>query len=166
MSTPQIESRIQPRIHLAHVGKRFRAAARADAPNDALTDISLTLHPGEFVCLLGPSGCGKSTILNLIAGFEKPTTGDVLLDGKPVTRPGPERGFVFQQPTLFPWLNVLDNVTFGPRMAGTPAAEYLPEAQRYLALVGLAGFERHAPWQLSGGMRQTRGTCARLAPQS
>ena len=154
MSTPRIEPPIHPRIQLAHVGKSFRAAARADAPNDALTDISLTLHPGEFVCLLGPSGCGKSTILNLIAGFDKSTTGDVLLDGKPVTRPGPERGFVFQQPTLFPWLNVLDNVTFGPRMAGTPAAQYLPEAQRYLALVGLEGFERHAPWQLSGGMRQ------------
>ena len=91
---------------------------------------------------------------NLIAGFDKPTTGAVLLDGKPVSRPGPERGFVFQQPTLFPWLNVLDNVTFGPRMAGIAASTYLPEAERYLALVGLEGFERHAPWQLSGGMRQ------------
>jgi NitT/TauT family transport system ATP-binding protein len=144
----------EPRIQLEHVGKRFGATAGSHAPNDALADISLTLQPGEFVCLLGPSGCGKSTILNLIAGFDKPTTGAVLLDGRPVARPGPERGFVFQQPTLFPWLNVLDNVTFGPRMAGIAASTYLPEAERYLALVGLEGFERHAPWQLSGGMRQ------------
>ena len=116
----------EPRIQLEHVGKRFGATAGSHAPNDALADISLTLQPGEFVCLLGPSGCGKSTILNLIAGFDKPTTGAVLLDGKPVARPGPERGFVFQQPTLFPWLNVLDNVTFGPRMAGIAASTYCP----------------------------------------
>ena len=144
----------EPRIRLEHVSKRFPAAVKSGATSDALTDISLALEPGEFVCLLGPSGCGKSTILNLIAGFEQPTTGTLLLDGKAIQRPGPERGFVFQQPTLFPWLNVLDNVTFGPRMAGMPASSYLPEAKRYLELVGLQGFERHAPWQLSGGMRQ------------
>jgi NitT/TauT family transport system ATP-binding protein len=144
----------EPRIELEQVSKRFAGASGSGTSNDALTSISLALEPGEFVCLLGPSGCGKSTILNLVAGFDRPSSGSVLLDGKPVQRPGPERGFVFQQPTLFPWLNVLDNVTFGPRMAGLSASSYLPEARRYLALVGLEGFERHAPWQLSGGMRQ------------
>jgi NitT/TauT family transport system ATP-binding protein len=109
---------------------------------------------GEFVCLLGPSGCGKSTVLNLVAGFEDPDSGSLQQDGRPIIGPSPERGMVFQQPTLFPWLTVLENVTFGPRMAGKPASEYRPQAERYLRLVGLQGFEHHAIWQLSGGMRQ------------
>lgn len=141
------------RIRLENVSKVFgREAGAADTP--ALVDVSLDLRGGEFVCVLGPSGCGKSTILNLIAGFEAPTSGRVLFDGAPVRRPGSERGMVFQQPTLFPWLSVIDNVTFGPRMEGIAASVYRPEAERYLQLVGLKGFENHAPWQLSGGMRQ------------
>jgi NitT/TauT family transport system ATP-binding protein len=143
-----------PRIVLEHVGKHFPASTKGAAPSVALLDISLELADGEFVCLLGPSGCGKSTILNLIAGFDRASTGKVMLDGHPVGQPGPDRGFVFQQPTLFPWLNVLENVTFGPRMAGVPESVWRPEARRYLSLVGLDGFERHATWQLSGGMRQ------------
>jgi len=145
---------IAPRVHLANVSRTFAPASRRQPPFQALGDVSLELWPGEFVCLLGPSGCGKSTILNLIAGFDRPDRGAVNIDGQPVVRPGPDRGFVFQQPTLFPWLNVLDNVTFGPRMAGVPQPQYLEDAYRYLSLVGLKGFEKHAIWQLSGGMRQ------------
>ena len=143
-----------PRIALRGVNKTFPAAKRKLQPSGALHDVSLELWPGELVCLLGPSGCGKSTVLNLIAGFDKADRGDVLLDGKPIERPGPDRGFVFQQPTLFPWLDVFGNVTFGPRMAGVPEREYRDDAYRYLSLVGLKGFEQHATWQLSGGMRQ------------
>jgi NitT/TauT family transport system ATP-binding protein len=145
---------IQPRVHLNGVSRAFAPARRGEPPFQALADVSLELWPGELVCLLGPSGCGKSTILNLVAGFDAPDAGAVQVDGQRVAQPGPDRGFVFQQPTLFPWLDVLGNVTFGPRMAGAPRRQYLDEAYRYLELVGLKGFERHAIWQLSGGMRQ------------
>jgi NitT/TauT family transport system ATP-binding protein len=142
------------RIELSGVSKRFSAPRKAEPPIEVLNNIDLKLTPGEFVCLLGPSGCGKSTILNLIAGFEQADEGRVLMDGRAIVVPGPDRGMVFQQPTLFPWLSVLDNVTFGPRMAGVPASTYLAQAERYLGLVGLTGFENHSSWQLSGGMRQ------------
>lgn len=145
---------LEARIELSGVSKRFRAPHKGEPPIEVLQDIDLKLRPGEFVCLLGPSGCGKSTILNLIAGFDRADEGRVLLDGRAVVAPGPDRGMVFQQPTLFPWLSVLDNVTFGPRMAGVPASTYLAQAERYLGLVGLTGFEKHSSWQLSGGMRQ------------
>ncbi|MFT4266319.1 MAG: ABC transporter ATP-binding protein [Xenophilus sp.] len=142
-------------IRLRGVGKRFGSGpAGAGGHTDALRDVSLSIAPGEFVCLLGPSGCGKSTILNLIAGFESPTQGTLDIGGAPVPSPGPGRGMVFQKPILFPWLSVLDNVTFGPRMAGVPPEVYLPSAEDYLRRVGLQGFERHATWQLSGGMQQ------------
>ena len=83
-----------------------------------LADVSMTIGKSEFACILGPSGCGKSTILNLVAGFEQPNSGVVLVDGRPIAAPDRSRGMVFQQPLLFPWLNVIDNITFGPRMAG------------------------------------------------
>lgn len=119
-----------------------------------LEDISLTIATGEFVVLLGPSGCGKSTILNLIAGFEHQDSGSILCQGSPVTAPGPDRGMVFQQANLFPWLTVRDNVSFGPRMQGAASEQVRPETQKFLKLVGLQGFEDHYPWQLSGGMKQ------------
>lgn len=148
-----------PCIELRDVTKSFpvREGARresADAGRAALVDVTLSIAAGEFVCLLGPSGCGKSTILSLLAGFDAPTRGTVSVGGRPVTEPQPDRGMVFQRPNLFPWLTVLENITFGPRMAGVPRDEYLPKAQRYLKLVGLQGFEGYAPWQLSGGMQQ------------
>ncbi len=123
----------------------------------AVDGISLAIHGQEFACLLGPSGCGKSTVLNLVAGFERPTRGRVAVNGVPVTRPGPDRAVVFQEPALFPWLSVLDNITFGPKTQGQAAAAYGPLARQYVDLVGLTGFEHHHPAELSGGMKQRVG---------
>jgi NitT/TauT family transport system ATP-binding protein len=147
----QTETGGPPCIELRDVGKIF---SRKKKTLNVLSGVSLSISAGEFVCLLGPSGCGKSTILGLLAGFEGPTEGAVLLDGKPVQGPGPDRGMVFQQPTLFPWLSVIENVNFGPRMRGVPEKIRKEEAEKYLDLVGLKGFEHYMPWQLSGGMRQ------------
>ncbi|WP_058911668.1 ABC transporter ATP-binding protein [Entomohabitans teleogrylli] len=138
-------------IALENVSLTFAAQSR---PFTVLQDISLALARGEFVVLLGPSGCGKSTILNLVAGFTKPDCGQVLADGQKVERPGPSRGMIFQQPNLFPWLSVLENVTFGPRLARHHKAGVNQQAREWLERVGLKGFEHHAPWQLSGGMKQ------------
>ncbi|MBT3065589.1 ABC transporter ATP-binding protein [Rhodoferax sp. U11-2br] len=143
-----------PRIALTHVSKRFASPHGKQPGQQVLSDVSLALQEGEFVCLLGASGCGKSTILNLLAGFEQPDQGQLLINGQPITGPGPDRGMVFQQPTLFPWLSVLDNVTFGPRMAGQTRQQYLAQAERQLRQVGLQDYADHFPWQLSGGMRQ------------
>ncbi|MFN6999350.1 ABC transporter ATP-binding protein [Elioraea tepidiphila] len=134
---------------------------------EALAAIDMTLAEGEFACILGPSGCGKSTLLNVIAGFEAPTEGSATVFGTPVAAPGPERAVVFQEASLFPWLSVWDNVTFGPRMLGRPKAETDALARRFLDLVGLAGFERHLPDQLSGGMKQRVGIarCLILNPR-
>ena len=123
----------------------------------ALDDVSLNISEGEFVALLGPSGCGKSTLLNLLAGFEKTTEGNLLFDGKMVTHPGPDRGVVFQEAALFPWLNVWQNVIFGPRVQGMARAEYEERARKLLNLVGLEAFADALPVQLSGGMRQRVG---------
>ena len=128
--------------------------AREGAVTTALEVVSLSIDPGEFVCIVGPSGCGKSTILNLLAGLELPSTGLVLLDGVPIRRPGPDRGMVFQEPLLYPWLNVMDNITFGPSIAGRHPDDYEPAARRLLETIGLTGFERHKPYELSGGMKQ------------
>ncbi|AOV18332.1 hypothetical protein BJI67_00495 [Acidihalobacter aeolianus] len=116
---------------------------------------SLTMHvePGEFVALLGPSGCGKSTVLNLVAGYLKPSTGAVLVDSKPVAGPDPQRGMVFQQHTLFPWKTVQENVEFGPKMAGQPKATAEATARTFLDMVGLSKVADHYPSQLSGGMQ-------------
>jgi NitT/TauT family transport system ATP-binding protein len=141
------------KIELRNVSKAFQPRRNAPATL-ALQDVSLSVADGEFMCLLGPSGCGKSTVLNLIAGFEKPSNGELLLEGRPIGGPGPDRGVVFQEPLLFPWLTVIDNITFGPRMHGTPATEYMAAARRLVQRVGLSGFERHRPYELSGGMKQ------------
>ena len=127
----------------------------------ALEGINLSVEEGEFVCVVGPSGCGKTTLLQLAAGFIFPTQGEVTLRGKRVERPGAERGVVFQQPNLYPWLTVRDNVTFGPRMRGEKHSEYLPRADHFLKLVGLEAFSKRAPYELSGGMQQ-RAAIARV----
>jgi NitT/TauT family transport system ATP-binding protein len=120
----------------------------------AIEEITLGVRDGEFVCLLGPSGCGKTTLLNLFAGFERPSGGHVYLDGREIAGPGPDRGVVFQEHALFPWLTVRDNVGCGRRVRARPAAEQREIVRRELALVGLEGFDGHYPHQLSGGMRQ------------
>lgn len=140
-------------ISVTNLSKTYPGAT----PVQALDGIDLHVPAGEFVALLGPSGCGKSTLLNLIAGFESPTSGALTVDSEPVTRPGPERGVVFQEAALFPWLNVWENVVFGPKIAGLSKAEYAERAEEMLRITGLSAFTRHLPIQLSGGMRQRVG---------
>jgi NitT/TauT family transport system ATP-binding protein len=142
-------------VTLAGVRKTFGAVT-------ALDGIDLAVAEGEFACLLGPSGCGKSTLLNILAGFEPASGGEARVRGEPVGRPGPDRAVVFQEAALFPWASVLDNVTFGPRMAGRPRREVEDQARHLLALVGLSGFEAHLPDQLSGGMKQRVGIARAL----
>ena len=120
----------------------------------ALTDISLRVADGELVCLLGPSGCGKSTLLNLVAGFLQPTKGRVLVNGEDVREPGYDRGMVFQEPTLYDWLNVFDNIAFGLKMRGFPRDEIRERVSRFIEITGLSGFEKYPPYELSGGMKQ------------
>jgi len=120
----------------------------------ALDDVSLTVAGGEIVTLLGPSGCGKTTLLNIIAGFLRPTSGEVRVGNAPVAGPGPERGMVFQQGALFEWLTVAGNVSFGPRMARRPRADTAARVAQLLKTVGLEGFGEKPVYQLSGGMQQ------------
>ena len=136
-------------------------------PVTALTGVELSVGDGEFVALLGPSGCGKSTLLNIVAGFEQPTGGSFSINGGPPRKPGPDRAVVFQESALFPWLTVRDNVTFGPRVQRRKRGSFEQEAQRYIDLVGLKGFESHYPDQLSGGMKQRVGIarCLLMQPQ-
>ena len=121
---------------------------------DAVQDVSVSIAPGEFVCLLGPSGCGKSTLLGALAGHLAPARGSILVDGARVDGPHPDRGLVFQQHTLFPWKKVRENVAFGLKMQGVARAERNARAAELLSLVGLDGFGGHYPAQLSGGMKQ------------
>ena len=129
----------------------------------AVRDVSFRVEPGEFVAVVGPSGCGKTTILNMIAGFLPHTGGDILLDGKPVQGPGPERGVVFQSFALFPWKTVLQNVGFGPKMRGLPKPECERIAREYLELAGLGHAAERYPNELSGGMQQRVGVVRALA---
>ena len=121
---------------------------------EAVQDVSVQVEPGEFLCLLGPSGCGKSTLLGALAGHLRPSRGAISIDGDVIDGPHPDRGLVFQQHTLFPWKKVLENVAFGLKMKGVGRAERTARALEMLALVGLKGFEKHYPSQLSGGMKQ------------
>jgi len=120
----------------------------------ALDGINLKVDEGDFVCIVGPSGCGKSTFLNIVAGLEKPNSGEVLLNGKAITTPGPDRTMVFQEGALFPWLKVIDNVEFGLKMAGIPKDERAQISQRYLDMMQLTKFANSYTYQLSTGMKQ------------
>ena len=139
-------------LRLAHVSKSFEKI-ETDEVTHALNEINLTMESGEFISLVGPSGCGKSTILRLVAGLIQPTTGKLTVDGKTITEPSPERGMVFQKPTLFPWLTVWDNIAFSLRMQGRLKGNK-DKVERMIKVIGLEKFRNDYPGQLSGGMAQ------------
>lgn len=146
------------KIRAKNIQKVFR---QEKAEIVALDDFNLEVHENEFVALVGPSGCGKSTFLHLVAGFESPSSGELLYDGRPVSGPGPDRGYVFQHSTLFPWRTVLKNTMFGLEQKGLGKSECEDIARRYIRMVGLVGFEDAYPHTLSGGMKQ-RAEIARV----
>ncbi|MEI7831756.1 MAG: ABC transporter ATP-binding protein [bacterium] len=146
---------VEPIIEIEHLNVTFTGAGGVALP--VIRDISLRVPRGEFLCIVGPSGCGKSTLLNVLAGFNSPTSGQVRVAGQKIVGPGPDRGVVFQQDTLFPWLTVHDNILFGPRCRGQQTLD----ATDVIFLVGLSGFEHFYPHELSGGMKQ-RAALARV----
>jgi len=150
------------RLSVQGVGRTF-PGVNGGQPTLALQPTSLEVADNDFITVLGPSGCGKSTLLRIVAGLDTPTVGQVLLDGQPVVGPGADRGMVFQSYTLFPWLTVRQNICFGLREKGMPAAEQAEIAARFIAEVGLSGFESHFPKQLSGGMQQRVALARALA---
>jgi NitT/TauT family transport system ATP-binding protein len=140
-----------PILDIQGVGKTYTLG---DARIEALRDANLTVKKGEFVCLIGASGCGKSTLLRIVAGFEQPSAGSALMWSKPIAGPGPDRGMVFQDYGLFPWLTVRENIGFGPMSRGLGKAETRDIVERFVSLVGLTRFADAHPHQLSGGMKQ------------
>ncbi|MDX2203534.1 MAG: ABC transporter ATP-binding protein [Hyphomicrobiaceae bacterium] len=150
----------QGRIEIDNVGIVFDGDRGV---HTAVESTSITIEPGQFVCILGPSGCGKSTLLNSVAGYVAPTTGEIRVDGEPVRGPGPDRGMVFQQYSLFPWMTVRENVAFGPRISrrGAPTPEAI--ADTFIEMVGLTRFAKRYPRELSGGMQQRVGIARALA---
>jgi NitT/TauT family transport system ATP-binding protein len=151
----------KPVISIRDLGLTF-PGKKGTEPIDVLRSISLEIMRGEFVCLVGPSGCGKTTLLNIITGFLKQSTGEVLVQGAPVKGPDPRRIFVFQDNGVFPWLTVEQNIGFG--IARRPRQEQREIVHRYVQMVGLTGFERAYPRELSGGMRQRVEIARALAP--
>lgn len=151
---------MKPKIEGRGLSKVYVSARTGDEV-EALRSVSFRIMPNEFVAIVGPSGCGKSTLLSLVAGFTAVTSGEVLVDGTAVAGPDPRRGVMFQEYALFPWRTVLGNVEFGPMARGAGIEERRALAQRYIEMVGLAGFEGRYPHELSGGMRQ-RCALARL----
>ncbi len=145
------------------VHKTFRGARGKGTT--AVVDVNLDVAQGEFLCLIGPSGCGKTTLLNLFAGLERPDQGEVLLDGKPITGPGPDRAVLFQDPALFPWMSVRRNVEFALKMIGVPTDERGDRANHWLRKVHLGRFADVQPHELSGGMRQRAALARALACQ-
>lgn len=150
----------QGHIEMDRVSITFGSGASA---NQAVKETSVDILPGEFVCILGPSGCGKSTLLNSVAGYVQPTTGQVLVDGDAITKPGPDRGMVFQQYSLFPWKTIHDNIAFGPKLAGHSPDECSSLANTFLAMIGLSKYASSYPSELSGGMQQRVGIARALA---
>ena len=151
-----------PAVSARGVTKHYRSPGSAE-PVRALENVDLTVGCSEFVSLIGPSGCGKTTLLKIVDGLVVPDYGEVEVLGSPVTGPGPDRAMVFQQFALLPWLSVRDNIGFGLRLRGVPAAERRSIADELVQMVGLAGFEGSYPHQLSGGMQQRVGLARALA---
>lgn len=150
--TTDAPTKTENAIELRNVTKRFRTPS--GHVYTALRDLSLSVAPGEFCAIVGPTGCGKSTTLGLISGLERPSSGESLVMGKPVSGIDPRIGYVFQADAVFPWKNVLANVATGPKFRGVPKSQALKQARDWIARVGLAGFEDRYPHQLSGGMRK------------
>ena len=151
----------EPKIHCEGVEKRYGSARNGQQV--AVTGVDLTIGDGEFVCLVGPSGCGKTTLVQMMAGFERPTAGTLKIDGRPVQGPDPDHILIFQDYGLFPWRTVLGNVLFGLEARGVPLAEARPRAQETLNLVGLSAAANQHPHELSGGMRQRVAIARALA---
>lgn len=166
--SPEVAARferlVQRPIALEVIGltKRFDSTRGSIT---ALDHVSFSVHQRELMCVIGPSGCGKSTLVRILAGLETPTSGEVRVNGIPVSGPGPDRGMVFQGYTLFPWQTVKENVMFGPRMAGKSNYTAQSEAREWIGLVGLSKFENAYPHQLSGGMKQRVAIARALANQ-
>ena len=154
------ERRTSALLAIDQLGKTFGSGA---GQVQALSPTDLYVQEGDFLCVVGPSGCGKTTLLNLVAGFERPSSGQVRLRGQPITGPGAERGVVFQQGALFNWMTVLENVAFGPRACGVNPAAARQRARQLLQMVGLDSFADKYPYQLSGGMQQRVGIARALA---
>ena len=149
-------------LKIEQVSRTF-PARHGNAPTKALEPTDLVIGNNDFVTILGPSGCGKSTLLRIVAGLDRPTGGRVTLDGREVTGPGADRGMVFQSYTLFPWLTVRENIAFGLREKGMKLSQQREISERFIAQVGLRGFEDHYPKQLSGGMQQRTAIARALA---
>jgi ABC-type nitrate/sulfonate/bicarbonate transport system ATPase subunit len=145
-----------PAIETRQLDKTYVSQSRDGTLTEthALSDINLSVAQGEFICIIGASGCGKSTLLRIVAGFETLSTGEMHVMGKTIAGPGPDRGMVFQDYALFPWLSVAANIAYGPRQAGLPKAEIAELTERYLDMVGLQKFRNRYPHELSGGMKQ------------
>lgn len=161
MDKQAMSSANSSKIVLNHVTKRFPATEQGTVL--ALSDVSFTVEPNEFVTTVGRSGCGKTTLLNMIAGLVRASEGEILIDGQPVNGPGPDRGMVFQQSALFPWLTAIGNIEFGPLNQGMPKAERRQLADELIELVRLKGFEDKYPRELSGGMQQRVAIARALA---
>ncbi|HPU20026.1 MAG TPA: ABC transporter ATP-binding protein [Alicycliphilus sp.] len=149
--------------HLSIQGVSRTFTSEKGKSTQALLPVDFDVKENDFVTILGPSGCGKSTMLRIVAGLDHPTSGRVLLDGRPVEGPGADRGMVFQSYTLFPWLTIEQNIRFGLRERGMPESQQKERAQYFIAKVGLRGFEQHFPKQLSGGMQQRTAIARALA---
>jgi NitT/TauT family transport system ATP-binding protein len=149
-------------LQIAGLARVF-PGVKGGPPTRALEPVNLAVAENDFIAILGPSGCGKSTLLRLIAGLDTPSAGTARLDGRAILAPGADRGMVFQSYTLFPWLTVEQNVAFGLRETGVPEAERRRLAAAWIERVGLQGFERHWPKQLSGGMQQRTAIARALA---
>ena len=143
----------EPLIVVDGISLRYGAEGKSDSTM-ALSDINLNIYDGDFICVLGPSGCGKSTLLNIIAGLLEPTSGEIIAKGEAASGIDYRRAVVFQAPVLYPWMNVRENVSFGPRVRGVDKEETRKVVDKYLDLVGLTDFAESKPYELSGGMRQ------------
>jgi len=149
------------KLSVRSISKVFHHSQRESTT--ALENLSFDVQAGEFICLLGPSGCGKTTLLNIIAGLDQPDSGTVLIDGKEIIGPGRDRVVIFQEPSLFPWLNVVDNVSFGLDCIGIPKKKQAPKIVEYLRMVGLSSFKKAYMHELSGGMKQRVALARALA---